>query len=232
MYLLRETYRSLLHLLYPHICAGCGSVVNNVTSHICITCLDALPLTHFEKLPDNPVEKKFYGRLPLIAASAYCFFTPGSHIQQLVHEIKYRGNKELGRQLGQFMGEAIKLSGRIKPEMLVPLPLYASKERTKGYNQAALLCQGIADRLGVPMLERAVIRTEYTDSQTKKGRMERWENVDGKFEVTDSAAIKDKHVLLVDDVITTGATLEACGMEMLSVENVTLSIATLCVAGR
>ena len=82
------------------------------------------------------------------------------------------------------------------------------------------------------MLERAVIRTEYTDSQTKKGRMERWENVDGKFEVTDSAAIKDKHVLLVDDVITTGATLEACGMEMLSVENVTLSIATLCVAGR
>lgn len=148
-------------------------------------------------------------------------------MQQLVHQLKYRNQRELGIYMGKIVGHA--LSERFNHiDLLVPLPLFPAKERKRGYNQSQLLCEGISKVLQKPVLDKVVIRTTHTESQTKKNRVERWQNMEGKFELKDSSVISGKHVLLVDDVVTTGATLEACARELLKAENVQLSIATLC----
>lgn len=195
-------------------------------------CVAALPETNFELHPNNPVEKTFWGRLPLNNAAAQFYFTKESLMQHLMHQLKYKGNKELGRQLGRIMGEQLKKSGRFTVDALIPLPLFPVKERKRGYNQATILCEGIAEILQVPILDKVIIRPQHTETQTKKGRIERWKNMEGKFVLTTPATIRNKHILLVDDVITTGATLEACGTELLNGENVQLSLASLCVAMR
>lgn len=226
----KEIRHSLLHLFFPHICAGCGSDLLNETSALCLKCIDALPETNFEWFPNNPVEKKFWGRLPLQGATAQYYFTGNSLMQQLMHQFKYRGNKELGLQLGRMMGQSIKRSGRFDADVLVPLPLYAARERKRGFNQSAVLCSGISESLGIPVLQNAVIRSQHTDTQTKKGRIERWQNMEGKFVPTDLNAVAGRHIMLVDDVVTTGATLEACGAELLKIPGVTVSVAALCTA--
>jgi ComF family protein len=230
MQLLSEIRDSFLHLLFPHVCAGCGSDLLDKRNTLCLHCLESLPETHFERLTNNPLEKKFWGRLPLQQAMAQYFFTPGSLIQQLIHEVKYKGNRELGLQLGRMMGKTLKGSGRFGADALIPLPLFPDKEKRRGFNQSELLCEGIAEQLEIPILKKSIARPQHTETQTRKGRIERWKNMEGKFLLTDPASITGKHILLVDDVITTGATLESCGIELLKAENVTLSIACLCFA--
>lgn len=232
MLTVKEIKESVLHLFFPHICTGCGSDILNVESALCMRCVDAMPETNFELHPDNPVEKSFWGRLPLIGATAQFYFTKESLMQHLMHQFKYKGNRELGIQLGRMMGEQIMNSGRFDADALVPLPLFPAKEKRRGYNQATVLCQGIAERMKIPILDKAITRPQHTETQTKKGRIERWKNMEGKFILSDPDAIKNKHLLLVDDVVTTGATLEACGNELLKAENVRLSLATLCTATR
>ena len=191
-----------------------------------------MPETNFELHAGNPVEKKFWGRLPLQTATAQYYFTRESLMQHLMHQFKYKRNKELGAQLGKMMGESLKRSGRFATDAIIPLPLFAAKEKRRGFNQATILCEGIAESLGVPVLKDVVIRSHHTDTQTKKGRVERWQNMEGKFILNKPEAIKNKNVLLVDDVVTTGATLEACGTALLQAENVKLSIATLFYAAK
>jgi ComF family protein len=195
-------------------------------------CIDAMPETSFELHPNNPVEKTFWGRLPLVGATAQFYFTKESLMQHLMHQFKYKGNKELGLQLGSMMGEQIKRSGRFKADALIPLPLFSAKEKRRGYNQATILCDGMAETMKAPVLDKVIIRPQHTETQTKKGRIERWKNMEGKFILSNPDEIKNKHLLLVDDVVTTGATLEACGNELLKAEGVRLSVATLCVASR
>jgi ComF family protein len=195
-------------------------------------CREALPETNFELFPDNPVEKKFWGRLPVQQSMAQYYFTRESLIQRLMHQFKYKRNKELGIQLGRMMGESINKSRRFSVDALIPLPLFPAKEKRRGYNQATVLCEGMAESLHVPVLKDAVIRSQHTDTQTKKGRIERWQNMEGKFILAKPEAIRHKALLLVDDVVTTGATLEACGAELLKAENVRLSIAALCYAAK
>jgi ComF family protein len=229
---LSEIKDSFLHLLFPHICDGCGSDILDKESTLCIRCMEAMPETNFELHADNPVEKKFWGRLPIQQATAQYYFTSESLMQRLMHQFKYKRNKNLGNQLGRMMGESVKRSGRFVVDALVPLPLFPAKEKRRGYNQATILCEGIAESLQVPVLKDVVIRSQHTDTQTKKGRIERWQNMEGKFILTRPEAIKNSNLLLVDDVVTTGATLEACGAELLKAENVKLSIAALCYASR
>ena len=187
-----------------------------------------LPETGFFGLSGNPIEKIFYGRLPVKKAASGYYFSKSSVLQRLTHQLKYSGNREVGRQLGRWMGLQLQNSGRFTDvEALVPLPLFPEKEKKRGYNQATLLCEGIADICNLPVLNDAVRRKRYTDTQTKKGRTERLKNVEGSFELGDAQLIRQKHVLLVDDVITTGATLEACGFAITQAENTALSIATL-----
>ncbi len=229
---LKEIKDSLLHLLFPNVCAGCANDLADGASQLCLKCIDSMPETNFELHANNPVEKKFWGRLPLASGTAQYYYTSESLIQHLMHQFKYRGNKELGHQLGRMMGDSLHWSGRFHPETLIPLPLFASKEKRRGFNQATILCEGMAEILEIPVLNDVIVRSLYTDTQTKKGRIERWENMEDKFVLVKPEAISDKQVLLVDDVVTTGATLEACGAELLKASNVRLSIATLCFASR
>ncbi|MBD0279134.1 MAG: ComF family protein [Flavisolibacter sp.] len=229
MSLLREIKDSLLHLAFPHVCEGCGSDLLERRHSICLNCHAALPETSFHLYPNNPVEKMFWGRLPVIHATAQYYFTKESLMQRLMHQFKYRGNKELGLYLGCLMGERLAGSNRFSDvDALVPLPLFPEKEHKRGFNQAAILCAAIAEALQKPVLNSAVIRIHHTESQTKKSRVERWQNIGGRFEVADEQALSNKHILLVDDVVTTGATLEACGRTILQTSNTHISIATLC----
>ena len=194
-------------------------------------CIAGMPETNFHIHANNPIEKIFWGRLPLVSATAQYYFTKESLIQHLMHELKYKGNKELGLQLGKLIGNDLKQTHRFcHVDALIPLPLFPAKEKRRGYNQATILCEGIAQVLNREVLTDVIVRTKHTETQTKKGRMERWQNMEGKFELLNSHKIEDKHVLLVDDVITTGATLEACGQELITARNIRLSIATLCCA--
>ena len=204
----------------------------NEESELCMRCVEAMPETNFELHPNNPVEKLFWGRLPLVGATAQFYFTKESLMQHLMHQLKYKGNKELGLQLGRIMGEQIKKSGRFNADALIPLPLFPAKERKRGFNQAKILCDGMAETLNIPVWNDIVSRPQHTETQTKKGRVERWKNMEGKFVLTNADAIKGKHLILVDDVVTTGATLEACGNAILLTENVKLSIATLAYAAK
>lgn len=232
MITLKEIKDAVLHLLFPHICTGCGSDILHEESVLCMRCIDAMPETNFELHSNNPVEKTFWGRLPLAGATAQFYFIKESLMQHLMHQFKYKHNKDLGLQFGRIMGEQLKKSGRFEVDALIPLPLFPAKEKRRGYNQATVLCEGIAEAMKIPVLDKIISRPQHTETQTKKGRIERWKNMEGKFILADADAIKNKHLLLVDDVVTTGATLEACGNELLKAENVRLSLATLCIASR
>lgn len=232
MIALKEIKESFVHLLFPHVCSGCGSDLLSKESVLCMHCLADLPVTDFEKHNNNPVEKIFHGRLKLINATGQFYFTKESLIQRLMHQFKYRSNKELGIQLGRMMGISLKESRRFDVDALIPLPLFPAKEKRRGYNQAAVLCEGMKETMNIPVLYNVITRPQHTDTQTKKGRIERWKNIDGKFEMINADLIRNKHILLVDDVVTTGATLEACGAELLKADNVRLSLATLCIASR
>ena len=223
----------LLHLFYPHICSGCGSDLVNENNLLCLQCISDLPHTNFAMHANNPVEKSFWGRLAITAAMSEFYFTKGTLIQTLIHEFKYKGNKDVGLYLGAIMGNSLLSSNRFtKIDALIPLPLFADKEFKRGFNQATILCNGISEVMNIPVINNNVIRTRFTETQTKKHRTERWKNVEGSFEIKNPKEITGKHILLVDDVVTTGATLEACGAEMLKVEGSQLSIATLAFAAR
>ena len=149
-------------------------------------------------------------------------------MQNLLHQLKYKGKKEIGLYFGRRMGEAFAASERHKEiDALVPLPLFFKRERKRGYNQAAVICEGISEVTGLPVLNNVITRLKNTATQTHRNRAERWENIEGKFELINKEEIEGKHVLLVDDVLTTGATLEACGSELLKASGLKLSIATL-----
>lgn len=185
-----------------------------------------LPETGFFKHPGNPVEKAFYGRLQLQQAAALYYFTKNSLVQELMIQLKYRGNHSAGLFLGRMMGLAMLHSGRFTDiDMLLPLPLNERKQFTRGYNQAEMICNGIQEITGLPVICHAIRRKQYTESQTTHGRMARWLNMEGVFDVISPGILLNKHVLLVDDVITTGATIEACGSYILSVTGTRLSVA-------
>jgi len=219
------------HLLYPHICIGCGSDVIDHENFLCLHCINELPHTDFAMHSNNPLEKKFWGRVALTSAMSEFYFTKESIIQNIVHEIKYNGNKNAGRYFGSSIGKSLLNSNRFNNiDVIVPLPLFEKKEKMRGYNQAEIICNGISEIINKPVIKNNVIRKVFTETQTKKHRTERWKNVENTFHVTNMYALENKHILLVDDVVTTGATLESCGAEILKIKNTLLSVATLAMA--
>ena len=232
MNLLIKNFRALTHLLYPHICIGCGTDILSAQNVICIKCFNELPHTGFARHANNPVEEIFWGRIPVVAAMSELWFSKVSLTQNLIHEFKYKGNKEVGKFLGRIMGKSLTESNRFNEiDFLVPLPLFEKKEKKRGYNQSAILCEGIKEILNVPINVGNVQRRIATATQTRKGRKERWENVSESFKVNNPEELAGKKILLVDDVITTGATLEACGAEILKINNTELYIASMALAG-
>lgn len=228
---LKTHVKALVHLFYPHTCTGCGSDLLMEKELLCIKCNNDLPHTGFEKYPHNKIERIFFGRFDAAAAHSEFYFSKGELMQHLIHELKYKGNKEIGIYLSKIMGENMLQSGRFNNiDFLIPLPLFAKKEFKRGYNQAEVICDGLSEAMNIPVLAKNVIRIHFTETQTKKHRAERWENVAESFRVVNPGMLENKHVLLVDDVITTGATLEACAQVMATIPGIRISIATLTTA--
>jgi ComF family protein len=228
---LKNIISSTIHLFYPHLCLGCASDLLPKDNLLCLQCTTNLPHTHFASTANNPIEKKFWGRLPITAAHSEFYFSKGTLMQHLIHQLKYKGNTDIGFYLGQLMGKNLLSSGRFKSiDGLIPLPLFVDKEHKRGYNQATIICNGIADVMKIKVEDKLVIRQHFTQTQTRINRNERWDNVAQSFATINPTALQHKHWLLVDDVVTTGATLEACGKVILNTPNATLSIAALAMA--
>lgn len=228
---IKQVTQSLLQLFFPQTCRGCGSDAVSNEQLLCISCLQRLPVTDFFKHADNAAEKMLTGRLPIISAASHIFFTQQSLIQQLMHQFKYKGGKEIGEYFGRKMGTCILESERFNGiDAIIPMPMHPQRMKKRKYNQATILSEGIATVIGRPVLEEVIIRTGTTGSQTHRNRIERWENISSSFVLRHPEQVTGKHILLVDDVITTGATLEACGTELLKAPGTTLSFCTLACA--
>jgi ComF family protein len=233
MQALKKIFQNTAHMFYPHVCTGCGSDILPKENLLCARCLNNLPVTGFAFHPGNPVEEIFWGRLNLKAAHSEYYFDKDALIQHLVHQLKYKSNQSIGLYLGEMMGKTLISSKRFDTiDAIIPLPLYAEKERKRGYNQAAIICNGMSQVMNIPVITNKLLRQRYTETQTKKHRTERWENVEGSFIINDPDSLKGKHLLLIDDVVTTGATLDAAGIALLKISSVSLSIATLTIASR
>src|ERR1700688_3401888 len=220
--------KSLLHLFFPYTCCGCGTDLITENILFCIYCQACMPLTCFEYFPSNPIEKIFWGRAGIEAAAAHLYFTTGSAVQHSLHLLKYKSKKEIGIYFGQRMGESLIHSFRFSEcEIIIPLPLFAARDKKRGYNQTTMIAIGLSQQLKIPVIEDAIIRVKKTETQTHKSRIQRWKNMESTFEIRNPQKIYGKHILLVDDVITTGASLEACARALLGIPGVRISIACL-----
>jgi ComF family protein len=223
-------WRDFVLLLFPEACVGCRASLLSHEAPLCTACRVGLPRTGYLADPDNPIAQKFWGRLPLAHASAYLHFVKRGVGQELVHALKYQGQQEVGRLLGQLYGAELAQAGVAGFDLVLPVPLHASKLRRRGFNQSDPLAEGLAAALGVPWSPTVVQRARATLTQTRKGRAERWENVEDIFRVAEQGEVAGRSILLVDDVVTTGATLEACGAALLRAGCTRLGVAAL--AGR
>lgn len=215
-------------LLFPKNCEACGRALSRGEEVLCFDCLYELPRTHFCKEADNPIMQLFEGRIRLERATALFYFQKGSKFRKLLHSLKYRHKPEIGVLLGKELGAEMLASGNFSDiDYIIPVPLHPNRQKKRGYNQSERIAAGISEITKIPVLADVLIRNTDTKTQTKMNKEERWQNVSGKFIVMDADVLKGKHVLLVDDVVTTGATTEACGTTLLSVEGVKLSIAVL-----
>lgn len=202
-----------LGLLLPRRCAGCDDALYRHEEVLCDACRAELPLTLFNDDPLNPVERLFHGKVALEAAGALLRFNAHGLAQRLLHRIKYRDDREAAGAIGAMMGEALAASERFRGiDAVIAVPLHPAKERRRGYNQSHLLADGIRTVLPLEPLHHALRRAERTATQTRKGRLDRWQNVKEAFEAPDPGLLHGRHVLLVDDVVTTGATAEACAL--------------------
>jgi len=199
-----------LHLFYPHICIHCGSEELQAENILCIACKKNLPYTHFFSIEKNTIEKIFWGRVPLHEAGASLFFTKDSIVQSLVFALKYKNQKKAGRLLGNIIGRDMLHSQRFKNiDCMIPIPLSKKKQRARGYNQALVICEGIQEKLPHIQILPLVLKHKNVVSQTSKGRIQRTQLSPQSYAIIDRSQIAEKNVLVVDDVITTGATIES-----------------------
>jgi ComF family protein len=221
----KKLLEMLAQLVFPHTCVICGTNELISTNGICRACIWNLPATSFLTLENNEVEKIFWGRLPVTHAAAATYFTHKSAVQKALHQIKYGHRKDAGLQLGRWMGIQLMQSHWWKDiDWVLPMPIHASRRARRGYNQAELLCQGIGEQTGMVVRNELLERVKSGHSLTTQHRVQRWQAMREVFAVRDPAALENRHVLLVDDVVTTGATLEAMGEKILACRNTRLSI--------
>ncbi|GAB4374981.1 MAG: ComF family protein [Salibacteraceae bacterium] len=227
---LTRIQKELTGMLFPSACCGCGRALAIDAFTLCSGCEDHLPLTKYWNVRDNPVERLFWGKIFPERASSFLFFTRGGMVQQMIHQLKYRGKTDVGTVLGQKFGEHLNHTQYAECDLILPVPLHRKRQQHRGYNQCDFIASGLSLALNIPIENHAVKRVRYTESQTRKGVYQRWINVKELFEVAEPERVASRHVLLVDDVVTTGSTLEACAGALQSVPGTRVSIATIAIA--
>lgn len=231
MLLVKRWGLDLIGLLFPDLCNACGTPLFVGEQLICTKCLYDLPFTDYHLHAENRVAKQLWGRLPIHAAMAMLYFRKGAKVQNLIHNLKYNNKTSVGMLLGKMLGVKLKASPLyIGIDFIIPVPLHHTKLRKRGYNQSTSIADGISQEMEIPFHEDLLIRISQTDSQTKKSRYNRYENMKAVFEIKKVDRVLGKHILLIDDVITTGATLEACANELIANGAAKVSIAALAFA--
>jgi ComF family protein len=225
-------WNGLVGLIFPQLCEVCGTPLVRGERLVCLMCLYRMPLTEFWNKKDNNVEKLFWGKIYVEHACSLFFFQKGSDYRIMIHKLKYKGKYNIGLRLGEELGFYLANSPLYSNiSVLVPVPLHPEKEKLRGYNQSEYIARGIANILKLPLDTKTLIRVKFTETQTNKNRLDRWSNVQSVFKVEDRSGLEGEHVLLIDDIITTGATTEACASAILNTCNCKLSIASIGYAG-
>lgn len=231
MQLLGNYLSDFVSLIFPQLCAACNASLVNGEDVICTDCRYNLPLTNFHQQPDNIVAQQFWGKLNIEAAYALYYFNKGGKVQNLVHQLKYEGMHRIGNVLGDIAGRQLKQNPMFADvDYVVPVPLHEKRLKERGYNQSEHFAEGISTALGCKCETDNLVRTVATKTQTHKSRFARFENMKDVFSIVSPDQLTGKHILLVDDIVTTGSTLEACGIELLKVPGLKLSIATIAYA--
>lgn len=220
--------QDIIQLFYPKMCVTCSEMLLYSERIICTYCGFGLPIIDVKDFQKNKVASSFYGRIPIKKAVSFLYFNKKGKTRKLIHQLKYKGRQEIGGFLGQWFGYQLQKSGRFNDiDFIVPVPLYSKRFRERGYNQLTLFGKSLSKMLKTTYKPNVLLRVYSSKTQTYKGKIERFSNVNIKFELIDTSIFENKHILLIDDVITTGATLEACCRELLKTKNITISIATM-----
>jgi len=224
-------FKSLLHLFFPPSCAGCKTILIANETIICTQCRHEMPLTQHHLNPENEAFKTFYGRIPVEHASALLYFHKKGRVQELIHSLKYRGQESIGFVLGKWYAEELKNHQLLQTvDIIIPVPLHPKKLRKRGYNQVAEFGKAISEELESPFVTEILYRKVYSKTQSQKNSLERTEGIDTIFDVSFSENYHNKHFLLIDDVITTGATLEGCAKALLKIPGAKISIVCMAMA--
>lgn len=231
---MKQIISDFFHLFFPRVCSSCNKSLLSHETVICNKCLYEIPKTNFQLSKDNSVAQLFWGRFPIESAGAYYHFRKGGKVQHLLHQFKYKNSPEIGVRIGQLYGEELKASGCQLPDLIIPIPLHPRKLIIRGYNQSERFAEGLSQALNIPVDTENFIRNTFTETQTKKNRFDRWNNVKDIFYCVDPDQFNHKHLLIVDDVITTGSTIESSAQKLLSFPNidVKISIAAMAVASK
>ena len=221
-------FKNLLNLLFPKVCSGCKSFLLGNENVICTKCRHEMPMTQFHLNPKNEAVVKFYGRIPVEHVSCFLYFHKNGIVQEMIHSLKYRGHQEIGTLLGNWYAEDLQTVDAIaEVDAIVPVPLHKKKLRQRGFNQVTTFGEALSEVLSIPFDERVLLRKKYLKTQSKKTFLERTAVADSVFGVDFDESHHNKHYLLIDDVLTTGATLENCGRAILSIPGARLSIVTI-----
>ncbi len=227
---MKSEINDLLGLFYPKNCSTCAKVLTKYEEILCFSCKLDLPYTKFSKLKDNEMEKIFYGRVEVESATSLLHFSKKGNVQKLIHDLKYKNQQKIGILLGELLGEEILLSKRFDTvDCIIPVPLHPSKLKIRGYNQVTKFGQTLSQKLTVPYYEDLLTGKVMVKTQTHKNRFDRLNDLENNFELSNKEFLENKHVLLIDDVVTTGATLEACCMQLSQSNNIKISIATMAI---
>jgi len=225
--MISDWFIQFFRLFFPENCESCGKNLLRSESFLCTDCLYHIPKTKFHEEKDNPVNRLFYGITDITYSTAFFYFQKASKYRTLIHKLKYKGQKEIGIELGRMAGREITGSFFDETNLIIPVPLHPAKKRIRGYNQSEMIAQGISEITGKELRTDIFLRTKFTETQTKKNLEERRKNVGSAFKVVKPEYLTGKHILLIDDVVTTGSTLIACADELLKTENVKVSVLVL-----
>lgn len=228
---IKKYIESLFNLLFPRSCTVCDGSLAEGEEFICSTCNSRLPRTDFHLIPNNEIEKRFWGKIEIERATSYFFYTKGSDFRKILYQLKYRHCKEIGEVMGRYLGRELLSSDFFDNiDLIIPVPLHPKREKIRGYNQSEWIAKGVSAATGIPLNTTLLIRTTNNKTQTRKSVFDRWTNVQHIFEVTRHEELEHKHILLIDDVLTTGATLLSCATTLSVSKNIKISILTLAVA--